>query len=582
MPDWSAIDLPDFERKIRDRTGLSSAIYLPMLREGQCIGVLGLASTQAHNFASSDIALAESFRDQALIAIENARSFNETRKALERQTATADILKVIASSPSDVQPVFEAVAQAAVRLLHCDTAHFMRCDAQAFVSVAVAGRQGLLPIRVSDPVPIDADANFPSRAIIARKVQHLPDWSMLDLPPYQKQIQDVHGMHSSLYLPMLRGEQCIYLLAIASRRANHFDASDIALAELFRDQAQIAVENARQFNETKEALERQTATADILKVIASSPSDTQPVFQAIADRAKRLLGSYTAVVTRVIDDVVHLAAGTADNEVAAHAVQGLLPYPLSSPRIHARVARTGQIAVNEDADSSDLPDKVKEFARTIGWRSMLVVPMLRNGVAIGTIGITRREAGKFDDKTVDLLKTFADQAVIAIENARLFNETQEALEHQTATAEVLQVISGSMADPKPVFERIADSIERLFECKQIGIFLTPGDGLLHLAAGRGANMEFVTSVYPLPVEQTAAPFVLGARQEVYYEDCLNGANVPPSLRRAAETIGNFSDLLTPMMWEGRGVGMMTITREPYTPVQRQGTRRCCGRSPTRP
>ena len=150
------------------------------------------------------------------------------------------------------------------------------------------------------------------------------------------------------------------------------------------------------------------------------------------------------------------------------------------------------------------------------------------------------------------------------EVARLTRERDEALAHQATTAEVLQVIGSSMADAQPVFERIVDSIERLLSHKHIGIFLTPGDGLMHAATVRGVNSDRVFAVYPLPVEQSAAPYVLETRQQVYFPDLLKDG-APPSLRRVAETAGNFSDVLTPMLWEGRGVGMIAVMREPNVP-----------------
>ncbi|HXN67532.1 MAG TPA: GAF domain-containing protein [Bradyrhizobium sp.] len=200
-----------------------------------------------------------------------------------------------------------------------------------------------------------------------------------------------------------------------------------------------------------------------------------------------------------------------------------------------------------------------------GARTYLAVPLRGDEGMLGAFTIYRREIRPFTERQIALLQTFADQAAIAIQNARLFNETREALEHQTATSEVLQVIGNSMADAKPVFERIVNSIERLFDCRQIAIFLTPGDGLVHLAARRGINMELMDKVYPQPIEQSAVPAVVGARQQIYYPDALNGANVPQSIRRVAQVIGNFSDVLTPMLWEGRGVGMIAVTREPNTP-----------------
>ena len=326
-------------------------------------------------------------------------------------------------------------------------------------------------------------------------------------------------------------------------------------------------ETARLKNLLRAAEDRQTATADILKVIASSPSDVQPVFDAIAESAKRLLGSYKAVVTRVIDGVVHLAAGTAENEVAAHAIQGLLPYPVSSPRIHARVARTGKLAVNTDADTEDLPQSVREFARTIGWRSFLVVPMLRNGVAIGTIGVTRREAGSFDDKTIDLLKTFADQAVIAIENARLFNETKEALEQQTATAEVLKVISRSSVDLETVLDTLVQTVARLCRADQVYMFHLRHD-LWHLIANCGLSAEaskfFETHPFTPGRGSTSGRAAL-ERRAVLIPDVLQDAEY--TLSEGQEIAGYRTTLGIPLLREDTLIGVYSITRtrvEPFT------------------
>src|SRR5450631_558263 len=243
---------------------------------------------------------------QVELTIENAKLFSETRQSLARQTATSDILRVISQSPTDVRPVFDAIVLTAARLLRCDRAFIQRCDAAAFWGVASSGQEGPLPISQSSKTPIDPDANFPSRVITSKRTLHLPDWSAVDLPEHERRIHETLGINSALFMPLLREGRCIGLLAIAGKKPGMFGESEIALAESFRDQAVIAIENTRLFNETQEALERQTATADILKVIASSPSDVQPVFEAIAERANKLVGGYATTVLRIVGDIVDL------------------------------------------------------------------------------------------------------------------------------------------------------------------------------------------------------------------------------------------------------------------------------------
>src|SRR5579872_448935 len=209
---------------------------------------------------------------------ENARLARELRAAQDRQAATADILRVISQSPTDVGPVFEAIVLAIARLIRCDRSFVLRCDKTSFWLVASARPEGLLPILEHGKSPIDPNANFPSRAIMDQKTLHLPDWSKIDLPEHERHIHTAYGINAARLLPLLRNGECIGVLSMTGKQARIFDESEIALAESFRDQALIAIENTRLFNETQEALERQTATSDILNVIASSPTDTRPVF----------------------------------------------------------------------------------------------------------------------------------------------------------------------------------------------------------------------------------------------------------------------------------------------------------------
>ena len=257
-----------------------------------------------------------------------------------------------------------------------------------------------------------------------------------------------------------------------------FNDKQINLLSTFADQAVIAIQNTRLFNETQEALERQTATAEILKVIASSPADTTPVFAAIAASADRLLDGFSAAVFRFIDGNVHLAAFTPVSPAADAALKADFPTPVEQFEAF-RLAQQGKpFPIPDTEEIPHLP--IREIARVHGFRSMLFVPLMNGGVPIGIISVTRLHPGAFSPNHIQLLQTFADQAVIAIENTRLFNETQEALERQTATADILKVIASSPSDVQPVFDAIAASSKQLIGGFSTAVFRFV-DGMVHLA-----------------------------------------------------------------------------------------------------
>lgn len=423
FPDSEASDVPELNRDLARLRGFRSVLFMPLMNRGTAVGMISVTREETGAFAPDLVQLLQTFADQAVIAIENARLFNETRETLERQTATADILRVMAASPSDVQPVFDAIAANANRLIGgFSTAVLRYIDGAAHLAAFTPGDPaGDRVLQASFPAPF---AQFPPYQLTANgQSAQLPD---TELEPAAREIARARGFRSMLFTPLMSEGEVKGVIIATRRTTGAFAEHHVRLLQTFADQAVIAVKNVSLFNATKDALERQTATADILKVIAASPADVTPVFQAISDSAKALVGGHSSTVTRVIDGMLHLAAFTTDNEAGNEELLSSFPASLASSGIHSRVAASGEYAFRGDMQNeADLTEAMRELARTRGYRSILVIPMLRDGVAIGTIGVTRPEAGAFPDKAISLLKTFADQAVIAIENTRLFNEVQD-------------------------------------------------------------------------------------------------------------------------------------------------------------
>src|SRR6516225_3762813 len=240
---------------------------------------------------------------------EIARLSRERDEALARQTATSEILRVISQSPTDVRPVFDSIVLTAARLLRCDLVLVLLCDGATYSHAAVASPEGPFVDQGPTNFPIDPSANFPSRAIVDKKMLHLPDWSLIDLPEHELKIHKRYGTNSALYLPLLRGGECIGLLTLVGKRPNAFGAAEITQAESFRDQALIAIENVRLFNETKEALDQQTATSEVLQVISTSPGNLQPVFETMLQNAVRICNAKFENIFRWDGDALHLVAG---------------------------------------------------------------------------------------------------------------------------------------------------------------------------------------------------------------------------------------------------------------------------------
>jgi GAF domain-containing protein len=287
-------------------------------------------------------------------------------------------------------------------------------------------------------------------------------------------------------------------ITIFRQEVRPFTDKQTELLTNFAAQAVIAIENARLLNELRESLEQQTATSEVLKVISSSPANIQPVLDIIGERAEKLCGADTSVVSIVEGELIHLASIHGVTEAGVEASRRAYPMRLTDETFMARAIRTRNVCHVADV-LSDPQYQLKEVARVSDFRGGLSVPMVRNQRVIGAIFVGRKQPGLFSDPQIQLLKTFADQAVIAIENVRLFNETKNSLEQQTATADVLKIISRSTFDLQTVLQTLVESAARFCNADKANI-VRERDGAFYTAESYGYSREFMDYIQTIPVK----------------------------------------------------------------------------------
>jgi two-component system, NtrC family, sensor kinase len=420
---------------LTDLGGARSAVFTPMLKGAKPIGVLIIFRQDVGRFAARQIELVQNFAAQAVIAIENTRLLNELRESLEQQTATADVLKVISSSPGELEPVFGAMLENATRICEAKFGMLWLSDGDGFRSVAVHGVPPALAAARPSKFIVHFSPDTPfGRLVATKRLVHVPD--IRAEPTYLSgfrplvELSDLGGARTLLVVPMLKEDVLVGTFAIYRQEIRPFADKQIEIMQSFAAQAVIAIENTRLLGELRQrtddlsqSLAQQTATAEVLGVISRSKFELQPILQSVVDTAARLCRAESAVIFRLDDEVYRFAAGYSLDPAYVEIERQFLIAP-GPETVVGRAAISRRVAIIDDAWNDPLY-KAKEEAKVGGVRSMIGVPLMREGEPIGVIALARKRVEPFLTREIELVTTFADQAVIAIENVRLFEAEQQ-------------------------------------------------------------------------------------------------------------------------------------------------------------